>query len=308
MSEEYGTKTRLLRIMRALIERPFGYTKRQLADQYGKHIDTINGDFEAFKNAGFEIQKDDQHRYAFRMDRTYQELKDILFFSEADQALLMKAIDQVDLHSKRGQRLKRKLDSLYDYHKLGFSTLRRPYLNKIDSLEQAKKEKRVVILEHYHSSNSGRISNRRVEPFHPAPADDMLHAYDIDQQVLRHFRLSRFERVQLTDQPWQYERRHIVLPTDPFRIVDANQVQVHLRFRVGAYNELIERFPQTRSYIQPDAEKDVYDFQAPVNHRFLGLSNFILGFHHQVIEILEPDGLIEHLRSEVQNMHFLDKI
>jgi predicted DNA-binding transcriptional regulator YafY len=294
--------------MRTLIDRPFGYTKRQLADKYGKHIDTITGDFEAFKNAGFEIQKDERHRYAFRMDRTYKELKGILFFSEEDQALLMRAIDQADPGGKRGQRLKRKLDSLYDYHKLGFSTLRRPYLNKLDSLAQAQKEKRVVVLENYHSSNSGRISNRRVEPFHPSPPDDTLQAFDLENQALRHFRISRIERVQLTDQAWQHERRHIVLPTDPFRIVDARQVQIHLRFRVGAYNELIERFPQTRSYIQPDAEKDVYDFQAKVNHRFLGLSNFILGFHHQVIEILEPDSLIEHLRQEVENMNFLDKI
>jgi predicted DNA-binding transcriptional regulator YafY len=308
MSAEYGTKMRLLRIMRTLIERPFGYTKRQLADRYGVHPDTIKNDFEAIKNAGFEIQNDDQYRYAFRMDRTYKELKDILFFSEEDQALLMKAIDQVDPHSKRGQRLKRKLDSLYDYHKLGYSTLRRPYLNKIDTLEQAKREKQCVLLEGYHSSNSGRISNRRVEPFHPSPADDTLQAYDLDQMELRHFRISRIDRVRLIDEPWQYERRHMVQPTDPFRIVDAQQVQVHLRFRVGAYNELIERFPQTRSYIQPDAEENVYDFQCMVNHRFLGISNFILGYHHQVIEILEPESLIDHLRSEVQKMNFLDKI
>lgn len=308
MPEEYSTRTRLLRIMRALIDRPFGYTKRQLADQYGKHVDTISGDFEAFKNAGFEMQRDRQHRYAFRVDRTYQELKDILFFSEEDQALLMRAIDQVDPYGKRGHQLKRKLDSLYDYHKLGFSTLRRPYLNKIDSLEQAQKEKRVVILENYHSSNSGRIRNRRVEPFHPSPPDDTLQAFDLDNQELRHFRISRIERVQLTSELWQHQHRHIVLPTDSFRIVDANQVQVHLRFRVGAYNELIERFPQTRSYLQPDAEKDVYDFQAPVNHRFLGLSNFILGFHDQIIEILEPDSLINHLGKELQNITFLQKI
>lgn len=299
MAAEYGTKVRLLRIMRALIDHPFGYTKRQLALRYDVHPDTIKNDIEAIRNAGFEIIPDDQYRYAFRMDRTYHELKDILFFSEQDQALLMKAIDQVDPHGKRGQRLKRKLDSFYDYHKLGLLTLRRPYLNKIDSLEKAKKEKRVVILENYHSSNSGRISHRRVEPFHPSPPDDTLQAYDLDQQQLRHFRISRIERVHLSEDHWQYQGHHRVLSTDPFRIVDNQQVQVHLRFRVGAYNELIERFPPTRSYIQPDAERDVYDFQAKVNHRFLGLSNFILGFHHQVIEILEPDSLIEHLHQEI---------
>lgn len=103
---------------------------------------------------------------------------------------------------------------------------------------------------------------------------------------------------------WEFEQRHIVMPTDPFRIVDAKQVMVHLRMKVGAYNELTERFPTTKAYVMESAVGDVFDFQCMVNQRFLGLTNFILGNYHQLVEILEPEGLLDHLRKAVGRMEF----
>ena len=305
---EYGTKMRLLRIMQALLDRPYAYTKRQLADQYAVDPDTIKNDFSAFNNAGFLVRYDEKYRYAFVEDKPYKQLKDLLHFSEEDQLLLMQAIDHIAAHTTRGKKLKSKLGSLYDYHRLGYSYLRKPYLSKVDSLLQAKKEKRQVILQDYRSSNSNIVSDRLVEPFHPSPPDDTLQAFDVEKQELRHYRISRITRVRLQEEtPWQFEKRHVVLPTDPFRIVDPIQVLVHLRLKVGAYNELIERFPQTKAYIDEAAEDEIYDFQCMVNHKFLGLTNFILGFHHQLVEILEPESLLDHLRAEVAKMTFLDK-
>lgn len=303
---EYGTKVRIMRVLRALLDRPYGYTKRQLADKYGVHVDTIKQDFEAIETAGFVPRYDEKFRYALVEDQPYKQLKDLLHFSEEDQILLNEAIDQIAPHTKRGERLKQKLGSLYDYHRLGHSYLRKPYLNKVDSLMQAKKEKRQVILQDYRSSNSNIVSDRLVEPFHPSPPDDTLQAFDVEKQELRHYRISRITRVRMTDDLWQHENRHVVLPTDSFRIVDPNQVMVHLRLKVGAYNELIERFPQTKAYITEAAENEIYDLQCMVNHRFLGLTNFILGYHHQLVDVLEPESLVEHLREEVKKMSFLE--
>ena len=125
----------------------------------------------------------------------------------------------------------------------------------------------------------------------------------MDKKELRHFRISRIKRIRPTETPWAYEDQHQVLATDPFRIVDDRQVMVHLRLKVGAYNELVERFPLSKAYIQEDAQEEgIYDFQARVNHQFFGLTNFILGFHHQIVEVLEPEGLKAHLRGEMDRM------
>lgn len=300
---EYGHKLRILRIMRALIEHPNGYTKGELADRYQVSRDTIKRDIEAFRSAGFIVDCDNNHRYKFVVNQPLKQLKDLLHFSEEDQLLLSRAIDYVGENSSRAVRLKKKLASLYDYRMLGHTYLRKPYLEKFNQLQEAINEKQQVLLLNYRSSNSNVVSDRLVEPFHLNPPEDILQAYDVNRQNIRYFRMSRIMRIRFSGEPWQYEHRHMVMPADPFRIVDRQQVSVHLRLQVGAYNDLIERFPLAAAFAQPAAEENVYDFQCKVNHRFLGLTNFILGTHHQ-IEVLEPDSLLEHLRSEVEKIQF----
>lgn len=303
MSED-RTKVRLLRIMRALIERPKYYTKKHLAALYSVDPDTISNDFEALRSADFNLKADEKYRYYFAEEKPYSHLKNLLLFSDKDLQILYQAIDKIGVYDESGQRLKRKLASLYDYHQLGHAYLRRPYLTVVDLLMQGKNERRQVILREYRSSNSNEVRDRLVEPFHPSPPDDTLQAFDVEKRKLRHFRISRITRVQLTNTPWQYEGHHNILLTDVFRIVDSNQVMVHLRIKEGARNELIERFPNTVTYIKEAPEEGIYDFQCMVNHKFLGLSNFILGYYHQLVEVLSPESLIEHLREEVKKMKF----
>lgn len=301
---EYGTKERLLRILLALAETPFGYTRKELAVRYGVDRDTIKNDFNTLKNVGFLLEKDEQHRYRLVLDKPYKKLKELLHFTEEDQQLLEQAIDQISPHTRRGEQLKKKLSSLYDYYKLGHAYLRKPYLRKVDALIQAKDEEKVVVLVGYRSSNSNKVEDRMVEPFHVSPPDDTLQAFDLEKKAIRHFRLSRITRVKLLDENWTHKGHHAVMLTDPFRIVDNHQVPIHLRLRVGAYNELIERYPLTKAYIEETEHPDIYDFQCMVNHRFLGLSNFILGNHHQIIEVISPESLKNHLNEIVRNLKF----
>lgn len=301
---EYGTKVRLLRIMRAIIERPYGYTKQHFSREYGMHEDTIKGDFNAFIDAGFELDWDEKRRYAFKVDRPLKKISELLYFSEEERALLFDAVQNLNTTSEKQARLVQKLYALYDYSRLGFAYLRKPHLTKVDLLEQAKSEKRQVMLEGYRSSNSNTVANRRVEPYHINPAEDTLQTFDVEKRLPRHFRISRIARVQLLDEPWQYEGRHNIQRTDPFRIVNNDQVNVHLRLSVGAYNELIERYPVTKSYIEETADPNYFDFQCMVNRNFYGLTNFILGFYHLDIEVIAPELLRDHLREEVKKMNF----
>lgn len=302
--KEYGHKLRLIRILRAIVERPFGYTKQQLATTYGVHKDTISNDFLVFRTAGFELDRDEKDRYAFVVDRPLQKVQGLLYFSEEERALLHAAIDSLQTTPEKQDRLKQKLHALYDYSKLGLANLRKPYLNKVSLLEMAQKEKKRVILKDYRSSNSNTVTDRTVEPYHINPAEDTLQSFDVDKHIPRHFRISRIARVLVLEEPWQFGHMHNILRTDPFRIVDNDQVNVHLRLSVGAYNELIERYPTTRSYILETEDPNYFDFQCMVNHHFYGLSNFILGFHHLQIEVLAPEDLRQHLQAEAAKMKF----
>jgi len=301
---EYGTKARLLRIMCAIVERPYGYNKQHFADQYGVHEDTIKNDLDLYGHLGFELDRDSRHRLAFKANRSLKKMGELLYFSAEERALLYDAIHNLRATPERQAQLIQKLHSLYDYSRLGFSYLRKPHMTKVNVLEQARTEKRQVILEGYRSSNSSQVSDRLVEPFHVVPADDMLHAFEVNKQAIRHFRITRFVRVRLTDLPWQYESHHNIMKTDPFRIVTNHQVNVHLRLSVGAFNELIERYPLTRPHIEETDSPNFFDFQADVNSNFYGLTNFILGFYHLDIKVLAPDSLLEHLRREAEKLRF----
>jgi predicted DNA-binding transcriptional regulator YafY len=302
--KEYGTKIRLLRILRALIDQPRRYTRQELAEQHCVDAGTITKDFQAFVTAGFEMDYDERYRYFFLRDKVLKRASELLYFSEEERALLYEAVDNLRTTPENQALLKQKLHSLYDYSRLGFANLRKPYLTKIDLLKQAKDENKMVILEEYHSSNSSQVSNRLVEPFHIATEDDMLHAYEVEKKAIRHFRITRFVRVKITDRLWEHKNHHSVMNTDPFRIVTNQQVNVHLRLSVGARNELLERYPLTRKYIEQTADPNFFDFQANVNHDFFGLSNFILGFYHLDIQVLAPNALREHLRRVVEKMQF----
>ena len=288
--------------MLALIERPRIYTAKKLASNYNVDRSTIRDDIIALGEAGLIVDRDNKDRYFLVENKPLKKLKDLLHFSEEDQIILKDAIERIDPYSERRKKLVKKLSALYDYRKLGHAYLRKPYLSKVDLLLQAKDEHLQVILEQYRSAS--RIANRHVEAFHINPPEDTLQAFDIEAKRIKHYRISRIKRVKLLNTYWQYEGHHNIMRTDPFRIVDNNQVMVHLRMGVGAYNELTERFPLTRSYLEETEEEDKFDFQCLVNHKFIGLTNFILGFHHHHIEVLEPESLLVHLREQVKKMNF----
>ena len=177
------------------------------------------------------------------------------------------------------------------------------FLTKMDKLERAKEEQKVVVLKDYHSTNSSTVSNRTVEAFHISPEEDIVHAYDLVKKGIRHFRISRISQLDILPSPWTCEGHHSIVATDPFRIQENNQVKIHLRLKVGAYNELIERFPLTRGHLRPAPEgQGLYDLECRVNHRFFGLTNFILGYYHDVVDILEPESLLDHIRAEAQKL------
>jgi predicted DNA-binding transcriptional regulator YafY len=144
-----------------------------------------------------------------------------------------------------------------------------------------------------------------VEPFKVNVVEDTVQTYDVVRNKVNHFRISRAARVTVTDRPWQHEAQHINREIDPFRIVNDDQVMVHLRLNLAAYNELTERFPSTQRHIMEASTPNMYDFQCKVNSQFLGLSNFILGFfHYGAIEIGQPDSLRQHLREELAKIQF----
>lgn len=299
-------KYRLLAILKILIESPYQYTKKMLETKFNVGNDAITQDFEELKDAGFDVQYDKRYRYAIVPNKPLQHLEDMLFFTEAEKEILIDALaHNAKASEKRTKRMQEKLNTIYDVSKLGSSLFSRTFLSKANLLEQAKQQKKVVKLINYRSTNSSEITDRFIEPFQVSVKEDILHAFEVKKKEIRHFRISRIERVELQDTDWQYETKHNVIATDPFRIVNNNKIKVHILLRVGGYNELLERFPLTQAYLQPSAtQQGIYEFECDINEKFYGLTNFILGYHEHIVEIIEPESLIEHIRNHIGKINF----
>lgn len=298
-------KNRILSILKNLLERPYHYTKRMLAENYGVNESTIKKDFEELRDADFMLHYDSKYRYAIVPNKSVEHLQEVLFFTESEQEILVKALATYQQsNAEQKEKLRKKLETVYDVSKLGSSLFSKTFLNKVDLLEQAKKEKKVIKLINYHSTNSNKVSDRLLEPFLVGVKEDILHGFDLDANEIRHFRISRIRRVELLPENWKNENKHYVTATDPFRIVNNEQVKVHIKVGIGGYNELIERYPLTQAYLKPCADKaDVFDFECKVNKNFYGLINFLLGYHEFIEEIVEPESLLEHIRQRIQKIN-----
>lgn len=301
--KEYTGRQRALRILFSIVEKPYFYTLKRLAERYEVDESTIKKDFDAFRAVGFELDYDARYRYALSAEKEYENLKSVLIFSQKEEELLNEALRQLDTNNRDVEKLLFKMGRIYDVSKM-HNTFDKNFLTKMDKLEKAHAEKKVVILKDYHSTSSNSVKNRTIEAFHISAEEDIVHAYDLIEKGIRHFRISRIPKLEITPTLWTHQSHHNIVATDPFRIQDNNQVKVHLQLQVGAYNELIERFPLTRTFLKESSTgKDVlYDLECKVNHLFYGLTNFILGYHNSIVAILEPDTLVEHIRNEARKL------
>jgi predicted DNA-binding transcriptional regulator YafY len=300
--KEHTGRTRTLLVLRMLFQSPFIHTIKRIAEKQGVSTSTIKEDFEAIKNAGFEIEFDEMYRYGLVADRALDSLKELLVFSTKEENLMMQALQNLGEQDEALKKLKIKLSRIYDVSRF-HNTFDKNFLTKMDKLEKAKKEQKVIILCDYHSSNSSTVTNRNVEVFHISAEDDIVHAFDLDIRQIRHFRISRISKLKTTETNWTNTGSHNVKTTDCFRIHDNNQVPIHLQINVSGYNALLETFPITRAYLKPaDGSANTYDFECKVNHQFYGLTNFIMGNHHSVTAILEPQSLINHIQDEAKKL------
>lgn len=295
-------KHRVLSILTDLLNSRFGITRQELMDKYNVNYSTIRRDMEIIEREGFVLEHDSNYRWKFAKNKEYKQLKDVLHFSEEERIMLNEAIDSINPNTSRALALKKKIESIYDLRQFGISTLSHAYLQKINEIQNAIEKKIVIILESYKSSNSNEIADRQVEVFHINTSEDIVHGFDTEIQELRNFKISRIKRIKTTDKLWHFENRHVIKHSDPFRITDDKMVMIHLRISIGAKNYLEEVYPLTKAYIAETHDPQIYDFQCRVNHDFIGLDNFIMGYHREIIEIVSPRNLALHIEKEIEKL------
>lgn len=299
------TRHRAIKVLKSLIEYPFHYTVQELATNNDVSKDTIRDDIEGIKNAGFETTYDKHYRYAVIYSKPLQYIKDLLFLTEAEYAQITESLKATKTQGTNITKTLLKLESIYDYTKYGNHTISKVYLNKVNLLEKAKVDKQKVKLLNYRSTNSQIAKDRIVEVFHISAKEDIIQAFDPGHNETRIFRISRFERLEQLDEDWENETKHHILHPDIFGIVSKNTKHIHIKIDIAALNALLDRYPLAKAYTSPSAgEPNVHELECNVNAQFLGLTNYLLGNHEHILEIIEPQELIDSLNNKIKNMQF----
>jgi len=284
-------------ILRLLVKMSgsFGKTIAELAEDMERSERTIRRYIQTFRDCGFVVENRNGYFRISEFEKG-KNLSDLLHFSSEESELLSRAIHSIDFDGALKESLTKKLYSLYDNNLVPYAIVSAEKSENITALCEAIRQKKQVILHDYSSSNSGRISDRVVEPYDFTTNYTMVCCYEPASNSVKFFKLARIGKVIITDTPWAFENLHAKIFVDVFRISGENLVRVKLRLSLRAYQLLIEEFPLSENYVTP-GDYNSYIFEADVCS-YEGVGRFVLGLPDEV-SVISPDDFKEFLNEKI---------
>jgi len=277
----------------------YGRTRQGLAEHFGISERTVSRYFNTFKEAGFVLENNGGYWKINKKETTYKDLSQLLHFSQEESFILRKAIDSIEAPEHLKDQLNRKLYSIYNFDRVATPLIKTEHADKVESLMKAIRLKKQVFLYKYHSSHSGTIVDRLVEPFDFTHNYHSLWAYEVETGENKTFTVDRIEKLEIPDTSWQFKDHHRKLPVDIFRVCDEPEVEVKVRLSLRARNLLVEEYPLSEKYI-----KKINDNEYILNTRvsgFGGIARFVMGLIDET-EVIESEGLREFIRGKLEKM------
>ena len=276
---------RMLRLMKMLASNK-NYTIDELAERLGISYRSIYRYIDTFKDSGFVVEKLHSNVYRLgKMPKGYIDLKDLIYFSEEEAYIVNSLINSLDSTNALKINLKKKLSAVYNSTSIINYVQKKEIAEHIESLGNAMRDKKIVILKSYESSHSGEISDRLIEPFEFSTNCIDIWGYDIEKGENRVFKISRIGKVIVMDEDWTNEARHQKSKTDCFRISGYEQIPVKLEMSMMAKNLLIEEYPLAEQDIRKDGEKWILE---TIVSGMEGVGRFVIGLAHEIKVIGSP--------------------
>ena len=220
------------------------YNVDQIAARLNMSRRTVYRYIDTFREAGFVIKKSGD---CIRLDKESPHFKDIsqlVHFTEEEAVILKNAIESIDDTNLLKQNLKRKLYSVYDNRTLADTVVRGKNAPNVHALLEAIGEERQAVLHGYASSNSGAVSDRRVEPFAFTTNYVQVWCYEHDSGECKLFKTSRIGSVEVLAEEWTCRDKHTEGFIDIFRMMSRTERRrVRLEMGTLACNLLIEEYP-----------------------------------------------------------------
>ena len=283
---------RLLRLMK-MMSGNTNFTVDELAERLGISYRSIYRYIDTFKESGFVVEKLHSNVYKLgKMPKSYVDLKRLIYFSEEEAYIINSLINSLDNTNALKTNLLKKLSAVYNSTSIANYTCNKESALSIESLGEAIKDRKKVILKNYESGNSHKVSDRLVEPFEFTTNMIDVWCYDLEKKENKVFKISRIGDVRVLEEEWSEEEAHKKSFTDCFRMSGFEQTPVKLELGIMAKNLLLEEYPL--------AEKDL----TKVNDTWIldtmvsdmaGVGRFVIGLAHD-IKVIDSPELVEYIR------------
>lgn len=279
----------------------YGYSIKQLSEEFDSSERTIYRYITTFKNAGFLIENKNGY---FRIDKKsgdHRDLTKLLHFSEEEAHILSKAIHLIDDESRFKNDLYEKLFVLFDSDKAINKIVRKESSENVIILKGAITNKEQVIFEGYRSSSGDSIRDRLIEPFAFTSNYNYVWCYDVETRSCKTFKVARIKSVQKTRNKWKSEKLHKKNKVDVFRIGGENSIPVTMNLTLMAYNLMLEEYPLSENFLKRKSDNK-YVFDGWVCD-FAGIGRFALGLLDQV-EVVKPASFSRYLNEKIKEKKF----
>ena len=283
---------RLLRLMK-MMSGNTNFTVDELAERLGISYRSIYRYIDTFKESGFVVEKLHSNVYKLgKMPKSYVDLKRLIYFSEEEAYIINSLINSLDNTNALKTNLLKKLSAVYNSTSIANYTCNKESALSIESLGEAIKDRKKVILKNYESGNSHKVSDRLVEPFEFTTNMIDVWCYDIEKKENKVFKISRIGEVRVLEEEWSEEEAHRKSITDCFRMSGFEQTPVKLEMGIMAKNLLLEEYPLAEKDLKKEGDRWILETMVS---DMAGVGRFVIGLAHD-IKVIDSPELVEYIR------------
>jgi len=285
--------TKLLRLMK-LLTGNVSRTIDQLSVEMGITPRTIYRYIYTIRESGFVVNKLYGNVYAMgKVGRGISDFNKLIYFTEEEAYIVAKMINGIDNNNVLKRDLQRKLASIYDSTSIANFIDNTATAANVETLADAIKRRKQVVLKHYESAHSDEAKDRRVEPIEFTTNMIDIWAYDVENAENRMFKVARIQEVEVTDDDWAFKSKHKVQRPDLFRMTGSLNEIVSLQLDTRAKSLLLEEFPLAEKELRRENGKWILTTRI---NSLEGVTRFILGLAAD-IKILEGENLRDYIRK-----------
>ena len=232
---------------------------------------------DGFRAMGFVVIKSGSK---YRIDHSspfFKEITQLIHFTDDEAITINRVLNSVLDNSPEVRHLRQKLNKLYE----------------------AVKEKRVVLLRDYLSPNSGRITDRYVEPYLFLSNNSEVRCFEISTGMNKTFKISRARSVEVLDMIWSHEAQHTPFYTDLFHFSGTERFRVKMLLGRLATSLLLEEFPASEQQIE--LQDDGRYLLDTLVCSYKGVGRFFLGLYDD-IEIVDSPEFQNYMNLRIKDL------